>query len=92
MYISINTASQFMDAFENMGRGDQFSYEALEALFEYYNEMDDYELDVIEICCDWTEYESEEEALVEFSMEDLDELNGNYATLYLSNGGVLVSN
>jgi|TARA_R110000787_G_scaffold285592_1_gene401749 hypothetical protein len=42
-----------------MGRGEQFSYEALEVLFDYY-EMgcDDYNLDVIEICCEWSEYDS----------------------------------
>lgn len=92
MYISIDTTSQFAEAFVGMGRGDQFSYEALEALFEHYNELSDYELDVIEICCDWTEYGSQDEACEELGMEDLDELNDNHSIIELSNGGVLVSN
>ena len=51
---------QFRRAFEDI-RPDNFSYEALGALFEYYEEYErdsgeETELDVIAICCDWTEY------------------------------------
>ena len=50
----------FMDAFREMDR-DYYSYEAYQALFEWYEELDpDFELDVIAICCDWTEYTPEE--------------------------------
>lgn len=50
--------SQFRDAFlRSSERKEQFSYEALGALFEYYEEADpDMELDVVAICCEWTEY------------------------------------
>lgn len=92
MHISINTSSQFMDAFIVMGRSDQFSFRALEALYEYYNELDDYELDVIAICCEWTEYGSQEEACEDLRMGDMDELNDNYQVIELLNGGILVSN
>lgn len=57
---TITSASQFSDRFSDMGRGDQFSYEARKALFEYYDEMDEpVELDVIAICCDWNELDLE---------------------------------
>jgi len=50
----------FMDAFRKMDR-DYYSYEGYEALFDWYEELDpDFELDVIGICCDWTEYTPEE--------------------------------
>jgi hypothetical protein len=50
----------FMDAFRKMGR-DYYSYEGYQALFDWYEELDpDFELDVIAICCDWTEYTPEE--------------------------------
>ena len=62
MYITVDQAT-FVRQFEAYGRADQFSYEALEALFEYYDELEDCELDVIAICCDWTEYEDMEEAI-----------------------------
>jgi len=53
--------SQFRDAFSDMGRGDQFSYDALGLLFDYLEEVDeDFELDVIAICCDFSEDTVEE--------------------------------
>jgi hypothetical protein len=46
----------FRQAFHNMGRGAQFSYEALELIFDYLEELDENtELDVIAICCDLSE-------------------------------------
>lgn len=55
----------FINAFENHERTNQFSDEALEALFNYYEDLeaetgDEIELDVIAICCEWTEYTSGE--------------------------------
>ena len=53
--------SIFISAFDDMGRGNQFSTEALQALFDYYDEIDaDMELDVIAICCDWCEYSNDD--------------------------------
>lgn len=50
----------FREAFRIAGRKDQFSYEALEAIFDYLEEYsedigEDVELDVISICCEWAE-------------------------------------
>ena len=54
----------FEQAFRSHGRfggdHDNFSYEALQLLFEYFEELEDscdteIELDVIAICCDFTE-------------------------------------
>jgi hypothetical protein len=53
MNITIENASQFHDQFRYMGRGDQFTYEALGLLFDYLD--GDYELDVIAICCAYSE-------------------------------------
>lgn len=51
---------QFRAAFGDMGRGDNFSYEGLEVLFDYLEEYEDstgcpVELDVITLCCDFRE-------------------------------------
>ena len=60
--------SDFVSAFKsNSERKDQFSYGALCALFEHYDEIeqhtgDEIELDVVAICCDWTEYATALEA------------------------------
>lgn len=55
MYTSINTASQFRDEFRAHGRADQFSYEALGLLFDYLEEIDYQELDVVALCCEFSE-------------------------------------
>lgn len=56
MQIKINYASQFRDAFNAAGRGQQFSYDALGLLFDYFEEIEpDMELDVVAICCEYIE-------------------------------------
>lgn len=49
--------SDFRDAFRACGRADQFSYEGLGALFDYLEDFDGggYDLDVIALCCDYSE-------------------------------------
>lgn len=52
--------SSFIDAFKQSSRKDQFSYEALSAIFDY---LEDYssvtgevvELDIVGTCCEWVE-------------------------------------
>lgn len=60
------TVSEFMfrDAFMRI-RPDNFSYEGLGAMFEYFEQLEDdlgeeMELDVIAICCDYAEYTFQE--------------------------------
>jgi hypothetical protein len=56
MYIAINTASQFRDHFEVMGRKHQFSCEALNLLYEFLEEnIEGYELDVVALCCEYAQ-------------------------------------
>lgn len=59
------------DAFEMMRRmgRDYYSYEALEHIMNFYDEIDENtEFDPIAICGEWTEY------------EDLEELYNNYSS------------
>jgi len=56
IYQTIDNASQFRDQFHQCGRGDQFSYEALGLLFDYLEDCgSDVELDVVAICCEFSE-------------------------------------
>ena len=58
--------SQFRDAFRDMDRKENFSYEGLELLFDMFEEIDEnMELDVIAICCDFNE-------------DDWESIAGNY--------------
>jgi hypothetical protein len=55
----------FRDAFHQMGRGEQFSYDGLRVLFEALEEYEDdagseVELDVIALCCEYSEDTPEE--------------------------------
>lgn len=66
---------QFEQAFVKAGRGEQFSREALQALFEYIEGLEaetgeDIELDVIALCCEFTEY------------EDIEDFQSTYGTEY----------
>ena len=73
--------SSFIDAFMQSSRKDQFSYEALEAIFDYLEEYSDstgepVELDIIAICCDYVEqpYKDIAEAYgIELDEEDSEE-------------------
>jgi hypothetical protein len=67
---TINTASQFRDAFHRAGRGEQFSYDALGLLFDYFEELDpDMELDVVGICCEYSE-STPAEIMESYSLEN----------------------
>jgi hypothetical protein len=51
--------SNFIDAFHDYDRYDQFGYAALCSLFDYFQDIEDdtgeeMELDVIAICCDYS--------------------------------------
>ena len=70
MHINV-TSAMFADAFRRMGREDQFSREALEALFEYIENYEEdtgirVELDVIGLCCEFTEYSTAVEAASDY--------------------------
>jgi hypothetical protein len=54
------TFADFIDAFRAHGREAQFSYEALDAMFKYLEEIEEdtgepVELDVIALCCGYEE-------------------------------------
>ncbi len=75
MKITVNE-SMFREEFKRV-RPENFSNAALEALFAYYEEMEqgsgeEIELDVIAICCDWTEYDSALEAAESYGFKAKD--------------------
>ena len=75
---SINSVYQFREAFRLAGRMDQFSYEGLEVLFDYLDELSEdtgepIELDVVALCCDY--YESSIEELIDNYNIDLSEVD-----------------
>lgn len=62
---SIMSGTELKEMFENYNR-DYFSYEACDALLEFYDEIDEnMEVDIVAICCGWTEYGFEDDALLQ---------------------------
>ena len=62
---SINNVYQFREAFRLAERMDQFSYEGLEVLFDYLEELSEdtgepIELDTVALCCEYYESSIEE--------------------------------
>lgn len=99
------TKSAFIDAFHDMGRADNFSYEGLCALFDWLEELgEEYELDVIALCCEFSEYGSALECIedagygFEPDPEDVEEDQEDEALDWLRNqtmvidfpGGVII--
>ncbi len=84
--------SDFRDAFNRMDRKDNFTYEALGVLFDYYEQLDDdcgteTELDVIAICCEWCEYDSLTDVRDAYSdIETLDELRDHTTVIEVGEG------
>ena len=65
----------FVMRFEDFGRGNNFSRLGRFALYEYLTDLEEdcgieFELDVIGLCCEFTEYES------------LEDFRNNYGTEY----------
>lgn len=78
MYINV-TETMFRDEFKAI-RPDNFSYEGLSALYEWFTELEEQgepmELDVIAICCEFSE-EPLQDVLENYGLESLDELHDN---------------
>ncbi len=94
---------EFEQQFRNMGR-DYYSPEGYELLYEMLDDMDG-ELDVVAVCCEWSEYENSKALFEDYGylvdegdcedeeerLELLgDELEARTLFFRLSNGGYLI--
>jgi len=100
--------NMFIESFRNMGRMEtseqsgNFTYEALQALFDYLEEMEaetdvEFELDPIALCCDFTQYGSAMEAATEYGEEfetdeDAAEYLRDHTTLIEFDDGIIIQN
>ena len=95
LYQEINQAD-FISAFKSI-RPENFSYEGLKSLYGYFEELSEdqnIELDVIAICCDFTEYDS----LAEFNrdygknFEDIEEIFDHTQVIMIDNEKFIIQN
>lgn len=92
------TLSDFRDAFISCGRKNNFSYEGLEALYNWIEEVDDScgtetELDVIALCCEFNEYENIVEFHQDYNKEDyetLDDIANMTTVIIIDDGGFII--
>jgi hypothetical protein len=89
------TRHTFIDTFRKL-RPNNFSYEGLNALFDFYEELEDgtgeqIEFDPIAICCEWSEYDSFEEIKENYdSINTEDDLYEHTQFIPLDNGGYIL--
>ena len=87
----------FRRAFERTDRKDQFSYEGLEALFNWLEQYEDdtgeeMELDIIALCCDFTEYESLSDFQQDYGMtyQSIDDIEENTGVIRIRDDGSFI--
>ena len=97
----VNTVNlyEFRRAFADYNRADNFSHEGLEALYEWLEEYSDsigepYEMDVIALCCEFTEYANLAEVQANYSstkLDTIDDLHDHTAVIEFD-GGLIIQN
>tara|TARA_R110002051_G_scaffold325625_1_gene429493 strand:+ start:2728 stop:3021 length:294 start_codon:yes stop_codon:yes gene_type:complete len=94
MIVQTVNQSAFTEAFRAI-RPDNFSYEGLKALYEYFDQYSEetgqpFELDVIAICVEFSEYAHQVEIFEIYpDLESLDDLRDN-TTVIEFDGGIII--
>lgn len=83
----------FRKEFINYNRTN-FSYNGQEALFNYLTDLEEdtgheIELDIIALCCDYTEYETLEDIQKDYDIKDIEELEDNTFVIKFDNGFIV---
>ena len=80
MMVTTINLHDFRCAFADYDRASQFSYEGLDALYRWLDELakdtgTPYELDVIALCCEFSEYSDLTEIQEAYSSTDIDSID-----------------
>lgn len=85
----------FCDAFRDMNREDNFSYNGKMALYNYLITFEEdcdteIELDVIALCCEYTEYKDLEEIQANYNgIESMEDLQDHTQVIEFENGIII---
>lgn len=91
LYIEV-TKFHFMDMFHDIRPGS-FTYEGLSELYDYLTDMGEsepVELDVIGICCQFSQYSSVEAACEAYDLPDREALGEQTLILDCADGSVII--
>ena len=86
----------FRNAFVAYDRANNFTYKGLSALYDYFMDYEndcgiEIELDVIAICCEYTEYKDLEEVQGDYNnIENIEDLRNNTQVIEMANGGIII--
>lgn len=99
------TESEFVAAFDRADRSENFSYTARQALYSYLDQLaadtgEPIELDIIALCCEWSELDEDEiDNYYDVPIGDddlrtdvIEYLQDNTTVIELSNGKFLFQN
>ena len=91
--------NDFMQAFRNYDRMDNFTVGGLRALYDYIIELEDdcdieIELDVIGICCEYTQYDSLEEFNDDYNeeLETIEEIEDYTILIMINDTSFIIQN
>lgn len=94
MLITNVTLNDFYNAFIEYNRTEAFSAYGLNALYDLLEDCSQdmpINLDVIGLCCEFSEYENPQDALLNYDhIETLEELKDHTLVLELENGGIIL--
>ena len=90
--------TDFTRAFHDYGRGKQFTFAGFKALFAFLEDLEDegveeMELDVIALCCDFSEYESLEALQYEWvDIKDMEDLHDSTIVIMIDDTRFIIAN
>ena len=91
IYKTLNE-NEFINEFGNSGQyANNFSREGLKALYGYLSELENLELDVIAICCEYAEYESFDKLIADYPQyTTLESIENMTTVLETDSGGYVI--
>jgi hypothetical protein len=89
------TLRRFITEFREYGRHDQFSGRGMEALYDYLTDLESdtgtkIQLDVIALCCEFSEYDSVYEAAEACGVQNHRRLHEHVTVIPVKGGGVII--
>ncbi len=99
MLVKTISFNDFLEEFRRYGREDQFSDEGKKAIYDYLNDLSEdtgehIELDIISICCDFTEYNTVKEFNRDYGedIEDIEDIRDFTTVITIDKDSFIIQN
>ena len=91
--------NHFLDTFKSSDTyKDNFTYEGLEALFDYLEEYEELageqiQFDMVALCCDYSEFDDIDDVISQYDqIKDRQDLEDNTQVIDCNNGHIIIQN